>query len=107
MKQHSQSLSPRELEVVALFTQGAQYKQIARDMNISYKTVTAFLSRICEKLGAENNTELLFLLAKSSGGSVVARVWNVNQGQDLQPCWAPVTEKTPTGFATYLVVEAT
>ncbi len=106
MKQHGNTLSPREREVVDLMAKGKPHKQMADEMHISIKTVAEFMRRICEKLGARNNKELLFLLAMNSGGAVIARVWNVNEGQNLQPCWAPVTESTPPKFKTYLVVEA-
>lgn len=53
------ALSDRELEVFELMGQGRTTEQIAETMHISPKTVETFRSRIKEKLGLENITELV------------------------------------------------
>jgi DNA-binding NarL/FixJ family response regulator len=46
-----ESLSDRELEVFQHFGRGLETKQVAREMNVSVKTVEAYMARIKEKLG--------------------------------------------------------
>jgi len=52
-------LSDRELEVFQLLGQGRDTKQIAEELQISFKTVHAFCARIKEKLHLTKATELL------------------------------------------------
>jgi DNA-binding NarL/FixJ family response regulator len=52
-------LSNRELEVFHLLGRGLGTKQIAEEMNISFKTAQAFRARIKEKLKLSSATELL------------------------------------------------
>ena len=54
-----QSLSPREWEVLRLIAQGVMLSQIAELLHLSPKTVTTHKTHLMEKLGVENNAELI------------------------------------------------
>jgi DNA-binding NarL/FixJ family response regulator len=60
------SLTPRELEVLALLREGKPNKVIARELDIRESTVKVFVRRIFSKLRVSNRTELALL----------ARVWS-------------------------------
>ncbi len=64
-------LSDRELEVFKLIGRGLSTRQIAEDLQISFKTVQAFCARIKEKLNLANATELMreAILWQESGQS--------------------------------------
>ena len=51
-------LTSREVEVMHMLTHGHQYKQIARMLHISVKTVETHASAILRKLHVANRTEL-------------------------------------------------
>lgn len=53
------SLSEREMEVLALVAQGRSNKEIARELFVSEGTVKAHVSHIMGKLGVERRTELV------------------------------------------------
>ncbi len=56
-------LTPRELEVVSLITEGSTNKHIAQTFGISEETVKRHLTNIFNKLGVGNRLELaLFAL---------------------------------------------
>jgi len=52
-------LSDRELEIFRLLGQGCTTSQIARDLNLSLKTVQEYCARAKEKFGITSQTELL------------------------------------------------
>ncbi len=52
-------LSDRELEIFQLLGQGRTSSEIARDLNLSLKTVQAYCARAKEKFGVTSLTELL------------------------------------------------
>jgi DNA-binding NarL/FixJ family response regulator len=52
-------LSDRELEIFRLLGQGRAPSEIARDLNLSLKTVQAYCARAKEKFGVTSLTELL------------------------------------------------
>jgi DNA-binding NarL/FixJ family response regulator len=52
-------LSDRELEIFRLLGQGRTSSQIARDLNLSLKTVQAYCARAKEKFGVTSLTELV------------------------------------------------
>ena len=52
-------LSDRELEIFQLLGQGRTPSEIARDLNLSLKTVQAYCARAKEKFGVASLTELL------------------------------------------------
>ncbi len=51
-------LSEREFQVMLGLASGKRLKDIAREMNISVKTVSTYRSRVLEKMGMENNAQL-------------------------------------------------
>ena len=53
----TESLSPREQEVLDCLAQGFLYKEIAEKLNISYETVHTYIRRIYEKLQVRTRTE--------------------------------------------------
>src|SRR5262245_38605794 len=52
-------LSPRELEVLNLLSQGLSIPAIASSMHISQSTAKTYVARLYEKLGATNRTQAL------------------------------------------------
>lgn len=59
----SYGLTPRELEMIRLVTQGCSNKEIATRLNISEETVKRHLSNVFDKVGMSNRVELtLFAL---------------------------------------------
>jgi DNA-binding NarL/FixJ family response regulator len=65
--QHSASyetLTERELEVLALLAQGMPNKEIAAHLTISERTAKFHVSSIMGKLGATNRTEAVSLAAQ-------------------------------------------
>jgi DNA-binding NarL/FixJ family response regulator len=59
-----ESLTPRELEVLALLSQGLSNKLIARKLQISEHTVKFHVSSTYAKLGAASRTEAVSLAAR-------------------------------------------
>ena len=57
----TQTLSPREKEVLALLAQGFLYKEIADQLGVSYDTVHTHIRRIYEKLHVRSRTEAVAL----------------------------------------------
>jgi FixJ family two-component response regulator len=55
------SLSSRELEILPLILTGQSNKQIARQLNISYRTMEIHRARILRKTGVNNLLELVHL----------------------------------------------
>jgi DNA-binding NarL/FixJ family response regulator len=55
--QSSESLSPREQEVLDCLSKGFLYKEIAEKLGISYETVHTYIRRIYEKLQVRTRTE--------------------------------------------------
>lgn len=52
-------LSPREREVLRLAALGYTHREIAERVGLSVKTVDAYCSRICAKLGLQNRVQLV------------------------------------------------
>lgn len=52
------NLSPRELEVALLLTQGLRQEDIARRLSLSAKTVNTHKARLFEKMGIHDNIAL-------------------------------------------------
>jgi two-component system, NarL family, invasion response regulator UvrY len=59
-----EELSRRELAVAIKLAEGLSQQDIARQMNLSPKTVQTYKSRLFDKLDVENNVALARLLAK-------------------------------------------
>ncbi|OHV72162.1 response regulator transcription factor [Ensifer sp. LCM 4579] len=64
LQRRVQTLSNREAEVMHLMLQAKLNKQIAHELGISMRTVEVHRSRVLEKLGARNTTELAGMLAE-------------------------------------------
>ncbi|MFI4893874.1 MAG: LuxR C-terminal-related transcriptional regulator [Phycisphaerales bacterium JB058] len=60
------SLSRRELEVLALISQGMTTDEIAKDLHRSAKTIEAHRSSIARKLGVKNRVQLAELARKAA-----------------------------------------
>jgi two-component system, NarL family, response regulator LiaR len=56
-EQPRERLTPRERQVLELIAQGRPNKLIARELEISEKTVKAHVSRVLEKLGVSDRTQ--------------------------------------------------
>lgn len=57
--QRHESLSDREFQVLCLIAKGNSITDIAEDLFLSPKTVSTYRSRILEKMGMKNNSELI------------------------------------------------
>ncbi|MES9969229.1 MAG: response regulator transcription factor [Candidatus Thiodiazotropha sp.] len=55
-----QSLSQREYQVMCLLGSGKSVVEIADELSLSSKTVSAYRSRILEKLALKNNAEIIY-----------------------------------------------
>ncbi|HEN4781219.1 TPA: helix-turn-helix transcriptional regulator, partial [Legionella pneumophila] len=55
-------LTPRQNQILCLSLQGMTSKEIARTLNISYKTVQRHFESLRNKTGLKNKQELLFSL---------------------------------------------
>ena len=55
----NEKLTSREREVVRYIAQGLTYKEIARELGISEKTVATYRERAAEKLGIKTRAELV------------------------------------------------
>ena len=54
-----ESLSDRELQVMVLIGSGRQVSDIAKELNLSVKTVSTYRNRILLKMGMETNAQLI------------------------------------------------
>lgn len=63
-KKGNLDLYPREMEVLKLTAKGLRNKEIARDLNISERTVQAHLSNIFSKLDVDSRTEAVLKALK-------------------------------------------
>jgi len=63
-------LSSRELEVLKLVGQGLTYKEIAKKLNLSPKTVSTYRTRILDKLSLENTNQLIQFISANNMGSI-------------------------------------
>ncbi|MCL4443220.1 MAG: response regulator transcription factor [Actinobacteria bacterium] len=52
------TLTPREIEIVALVTKGYRNKQIAMELGVSLRTVESHLEHVFDKVGSTSRTEL-------------------------------------------------
>jgi DNA-binding NarL/FixJ family response regulator len=63
-REETEPLTPREVEVLALLSQGLQNKEISARLFISERTVKFHVSSLMHKLGAENRTETVTIAAQ-------------------------------------------
>ncbi len=66
-------LTQRELDIVVYLSKGMEHSEIAKQMNISEKTVNNHRANITEKIGKMSLSHLI----------IKANIWGVIQGQDL------------------------
>ena len=58
------SLTPQQVRVLMMLSQGLLNKQIAYELTVSEATVKAHVSAILQKLGVESRTQAVILAAK-------------------------------------------
>jgi DNA-binding NarL/FixJ family response regulator len=58
------SLTPQQVRVLMMLSQGLLNKQIAYELGVSEATVKAHVSAILQKLGVESRTQAVILAAK-------------------------------------------
>jgi DNA-binding NarL/FixJ family response regulator len=63
-------LSPRELEVARAVGRGLSNADISAELHLSVATVKAHVSRLLEKLGADNRVQIALLIRDASPASV-------------------------------------
>jgi DNA-binding NarL/FixJ family response regulator len=63
-REETEPLTPREIEVLALLSQGLQNKEISGRLFISERTVKFHVSSLMHKLGTENRTETVTIAAQ-------------------------------------------
>jgi DNA-binding NarL/FixJ family response regulator len=54
-----ETLSDREMQVLVLIGSGKKVSEIAEELNLSFKTVSTYRSRILIKMGMETNAQLI------------------------------------------------
>jgi len=62
IKEHLETLTPREREVLDLMTQGKQNKVIAQDLGVSPRTEEIHRARVMEKMNAQSVAELVRMM---------------------------------------------
>jgi len=60
-----EALSDREYEVMRMIASGKTVREIAEELFLSIKTISTYRSRIMEKMGMKNNTELVHYALKN------------------------------------------
>ncbi|MBC8358856.1 MAG: response regulator transcription factor [Candidatus Aminicenantes bacterium] len=60
-----ETLSDREYEVMCKIASGKTIKEIAEELFLSVKTISTYRSRILEKMGMKNNTQLVHYALKN------------------------------------------
>jgi two-component system invasion response regulator UvrY len=58
------SLSNKELQMIFMIVKGFRTKEISEKLHLSAKTVSAYRSSLCNKLGVNNEVELILLAMK-------------------------------------------
>lgn len=53
------SMTPRERDIAALFTQGQNAKEIGKELNISHRTVDIYRTRLLRKYGVSSTSDLV------------------------------------------------
>jgi len=72
IRQHLETLTPRESEVLVLLTQGKQNKSIAQELGVSPRTVEIHRARVMEKMGAQSIAELVHMMMGQKGRTPAA-----------------------------------
>ncbi|WP_068080588.1 response regulator transcription factor [Polycladidibacter stylochi] len=69
MAQRLASLTPQQVRVLMMLSQGLLNKQIAYELSVSEATVKAHVSAILQKLGVESRTQAVIAAAKMETGN--------------------------------------
>ncbi len=62
------TLTPQQVRVLMMLSEGLLNKQIAYELGVSEATIKAHVSAILQKLGVESRTQAVIVAAKISGG---------------------------------------
>jgi DNA-binding NarL/FixJ family response regulator len=62
------TLTPQQVRVLMMLSEGLLNKQIAYELGVSEATIKAHVSAILQKLGVESRTQAVIAAAKISGG---------------------------------------
>jgi DNA-binding NarL/FixJ family response regulator len=62
------SLTPQQVRVLMMLSEGLLNKQIAHELSVSEATVKAHVSAILQKLGVESRTQAVIAASKIEGG---------------------------------------
>jgi DNA-binding NarL/FixJ family response regulator len=62
------TLTPQQVRVLLMLSEGLLNKQIAYELSVSEATIKAHVSAILQKLGVESRTQAVIVAAKISGG---------------------------------------
>jgi DNA-binding NarL/FixJ family response regulator len=62
------TLTPQQVRVLMMLSEGLLNKQIAYQLNVSEATVKAHVSAILQKLGVESRTQAVIAAAKIEAG---------------------------------------
>lgn len=62
------TLTPQQVRVLMMLSEGLLNKQIAYELSVSEATIKAHVSAILQKLGVESRTQAVIVAAKISGG---------------------------------------
>jgi FixJ family two-component response regulator len=73
LRQRSEALTPRELEVMRLVVSGLLNKQIAAELGISEKTVNVHRAQVMHKMHADSLADLVRMSEKRGLNSVAAQ----------------------------------
>ena len=68
MMRRLSSLTPQQLRVLMMLTQGLLNKQIAFELKVSEATVKAHVSAILQKLGVDSRTQAVIAVSKIDQG---------------------------------------
>ena len=68
MMRRLSSLTPQQLRVLMMLTQGLLNKQIAYELTVSEATVKAHVSAILQKLGVDSRTQAVLAVSRLEGG---------------------------------------
>ena len=61
-------LTPQQVRVLMMLSEGLLNKQIAYELGVSEATIKAHVSAILQKLGVESRTQAVIAAAKIAGG---------------------------------------
>jgi DNA-binding NarL/FixJ family response regulator len=75
------TLTPQQVRVLMMLSQGLLNKQIAYELGVSEATIKAHVSAILQKLGVESRTQAVIMASRIAGGQ-----WGQS---DLAPSTAP------------------